>query len=80
MPYFYFVRCSSVKGRLKSFVAHLHLRTAQIGHDSALADSSVTDHEDGLGRFVVVGDGFQAVVDHLLEFGEVDGIGVTFCF
>lgn len=63
--------------RLEAVVLDHQLGSCQEGHDCALADTSVTNDDDGLLVFFVDGYGLQSLVDQLLQHGQIYGVGFT---
>ena len=67
-----FLHC--VEDGLESIESHDQLRASQEGHDGALADTSVSNHDNSFRVFSVDGNSFDACVDESLEFVKIDRI------
>jgi hypothetical protein len=52
------------------------LGARQEGHDGALADSSIADHDDGLGVLLVDWNRLDTSVDEGLQFVQVNGVAL----
>ena len=71
----FYLRCSCiVKGRLEALVAHHQVTAGKEGHDGALADSGIADHQHALGSLLVDRDGRETVVDQGFELLQVDWV------
>ena len=73
MPDFY-EGAGTVEDGLEAVVADGHFRAWEEGHDGALADSGVADDDNGLAAVGVLGDAGDAVLDHLAQLEEVEGV------
>lgn len=62
-----------VQDGLQPVKTHNQLRTRHEGHDGALADTGIADHDDRLVVLLVEGDGLHALVDECLQLNQVDG-------
>ena len=65
-----------VENGLESVETHHELGARQEGHDGALADSSIADHDDGLGVLLVDWNRLDTSVDEGLQFVQVNRVAL----
>ncbi len=65
-----------VEDGLEAVEADHELGASEEGHDGALADSGISDHDDGFCVLLVNGDGLNAGVDESLELMQINGVAL----